>query len=91
VDGGASANNLLMQFQSDILNEAVERPKVVETTAFGAACLAGLAVGFWQRDNIKAAWQLDERFEPSMENEERNKRYAGWKKAVERTMGWEEA
>lgn len=91
VDGGASANNLLMQFQSDILNEAVERPKVVETTAFGAACLAGLAVGFWQRDNIKTAWQLDERFEPLMENEERNKRYAGWKKAVKRTMGWEEA
>lgn len=90
VDGGASANNLLMQFQSDILNEPVERPKVTETTAFGAACLAGLAVGFWEKESVKAAWQLDQRFTPDMEEEDRKKRYKGWKKAVERTMGWEE-
>lgn len=90
VDGGASENDLLMQFQSDMLNEAVERPRVVETTAFGAACLAGLAVGFWQKDNIKSAWQLDQRFTPAMDEAERSKRYKGWKKAVERTMGWEE-
>ncbi|PHI21843.1 glycerol kinase [Lewinellaceae bacterium SD302] len=91
VDGGASANNLLMQFQSDILDEPVERPEVVETTAFGAACLAGLAVGFWKKEDIKSAWQLNQRFEPEMENEERQKRYKGWKKAVERVMGWEES
>ncbi|MEL6355878.1 MAG: glycerol kinase GlpK [Bacteroidota bacterium] len=90
VDGGASANNLLMQFQSDILGKAVERPQVVETTAFGAACLAGLAVGFWQKDSVTKAWQLDQRFEANMAEEERGSRYAGWKKAVERSMGWAE-
>lgn len=89
VDGGASANNLLMQFQSDILDKPVERPEVVETTAFGAACLAGLAVGFWQKDSIKSAWQLDQRFESNMSAQERRERYSGWKKAVKRTMGWE--
>lgn len=88
VDGGASANDLLLQFQSDILDKAVERPRVTETTAFGAACLAGLAVGYWQKENVAQAWQLDKRFEPEMAAEEREKRYKGWKKAVERTMGW---
>ncbi|MEL6804994.1 MAG: FGGY-family carbohydrate kinase, partial [Bacteroidota bacterium] len=88
VDGGASANDLLLQFQSDMLNKAVERPKVTETTAFGAACLAGLAVGYWKKENVAQAWQLDKRFEPDMPDEERNRRYKGWKKAVERTMGW---
>ncbi|MEM7572705.1 MAG: glycerol kinase GlpK [Bacteroidota bacterium] len=88
VDGGASANDLLLQFQSDILDKGVERPQVTETTAFGAACLAGLAVGFWQKGNVAQAWQLDQRFEPQMAAAERSTRYAGWKKAVERTMGW---
>lgn len=88
VDGGASANDLLLQFQSDILDKGVERPMVTETTAFGAACLAGLAVGFWQKDKVAQAWQLDQRFDPQMEAAERSTRYAGWKKAVERTMGW---
>ncbi|MEM6395049.1 MAG: glycerol kinase GlpK [Bacteroidota bacterium] len=88
VDGGASANDLLLQFQSDMLDKAVERPKVTETTAFGAACLAGLAVGYWQKENVSQAWQLDKRFKPEMGGEEREKRYKGWKKAVERTMGW---
>ena len=66
VDGGACANNLLMQFQSDILKTKVERPKVIETTALGAAYLAGLAVGFWTPRNIKKGWQLDRAFSPKM-------------------------
>ncbi len=89
VDGGASANNLLMQFQSDMLGVPVERPKVIETTALGAAYLAGLAVGFWQMSDINQNWQLDERFEPAMEISKRNQLYKGWQKAVKRTMGWE--
>ena len=88
VDGGASANNLLMQFQSDILDTAVERPRIIETTALGAAYLAGLAVGYWKESEITQAWQLDERFEPKMDTEERAQLYKGWKKAVKRTMGW---
>jgi glycerol kinase len=91
VDGGASANNLLMQFQADILNTAVERPRIIETTALGAAYLAGLAVGYWKESDLTQAWQLDQRFEPSMEEERRQELYQGWKKAVERTMGWLEA
>ena len=89
VDGGASANNLLMQFQSDILNVKVERPEIIETTALGAAYLAGIAVGFWTLEEITTNWHLDARFEPHMEEADRNKLYGGWKKAVERTMGWE--
>ena len=91
VDGGASANDFLMQFQADILGTPVERPRIVETTALGAAMLAGLAVGFWQRGDLAATWQLDEEFRPEMEAEERAKRYAGWQKAIERTKAWEEA
>ncbi|MEZ4995089.1 MAG: glycerol kinase GlpK [Saprospiraceae bacterium] len=90
VDGGASANNLLMQFQADILGVEVERPKIIETTALGAAYLAGLSSGFWTRAEIEKKWQLDQRFSPEMQASERNELYKGWKKAVERTMGWED-
>jgi len=90
VDGGASANNFLMQFQSDILGVSVQRPRFVETTALGAALLAGLAVGFWQKEDLKNAWQLERDFAPDMQDTERQKRYAGWQKAVRRTMKWEE-
>ncbi len=91
VDGGACANNLLMQFQSDILNTKVERPSVIETTALGAAYLAGLAVGYWKMEEISQNWQIDKTFEPEMETEERAKLYKGWQKAIERTKGWEDA
>ena len=90
VDGGASNNNLLMQFQADILNTEVERPKIVETTALGAAYLAAFAVGFWKREEINENWQLDTTFRPEMEEAKQAKLYKGWQKAVERTMGWEE-
>ena len=89
VDGGASANNLLMQFQSDMLNVPVERPSIIETTALGAAYLAGIAVGYWQLDELAAKWQLEERFEPSMGEAQRAELYRGWQKAVKRTMNWE--
>lgn len=90
VDGGASNNNLLMQFQADILNTEVERPKIVETTALGAAYLAAFAVGFWKREEIQKNWQLDQTFSPKMESNEREELYKGWQKAVKRTMGWED-
>ncbi len=89
VDGGASANNLLMQFQSDMLEVPVERPSIIETTALGAAYLAGLAVGYWQSADLSAKWQLEARFEPKMSDDERSKLYKGWQKAVKRTMDWE--
>ena len=85
VDGGAAANDFLMQFQADLLGKAVRRPVVLETTALGAAYLAGLAVGFWSdRDELRKAWREDRRFEPAMPAEERDQLYAGWKRAVER-------
>ena len=91
VDGGSAANNFLMEFQADILGESVKRPTVLETTALGAAYLAGLAVGFWENKNeIKQKWVLDKEFTPNMSKEERDKKYAGWLKAVERTKKWEE-
>lgn len=90
VDGGASANNLLMQFQADILGAPVERPKIIETTALGAAYLAGLATGFWKMEELKQKWQLDEAFEPEMSEAERHKLYKGWQKAIKRTMDWEQ-
>lgn len=91
VDGGAVANNLLMQFQSDILHVPVERPQVIETTALGAAYLAGLAVGVWNsKEDLIKNWQLNHRFEPEMSEEQRDKLYSGWKKAVKRAMDWEE-
>ena len=90
VDGGAAANNFLMSFQSDILNVPVRRPQVLETTALGAAYLAGLAVGLWKdQDEIKDKWAVDREFEITMEEDLRNKKYNGWKKAVKRAMDWE--
>lgn len=91
VDGGATANNFLMQFQADILGVPVWRPKITETTALGAACLAGLAVGFWQnREEILGKLQPDRVFFPVMSAHTREKLYAGWKKAVGRSLNWEE-
>lgn len=90
VDGGASANNFLMQFQADLLNADVARPECIETTALGAAYLAGLAVGYWKnREDIKANWRLSRVFEPSMEEEVRRKKRKGWKKAVRCAFDWE--
>ncbi|GAB4424543.1 MAG: glycerol kinase GlpK [Bacteroidia bacterium] len=89
VDGGASANNLLMQFQADILDAPVERPAVIETTALGAAYLAGLAIGYWTPDQLRSKWHLAQRFTPRMEAGDRDRRYARWKKAVSRSMDWE--
>ncbi|KQR27760.1 glycerol kinase GlpK [Deinococcus sp. Leaf326] len=91
VDGGASNNNLMMQFQADILGVPVVRPKVTETTALGAAYLAGLAVGFWQSEQeIAAQWQEERRFEPQMEAAERERLMRRWKQAVERSRAWAE-
>lgn len=89
VDGGAVANNFLMQFQSDLLNVPVERPVISETTALGAAYLAGLAVGFWKdRSEIAKHWHLDKQFQPDMEQEVREEIYGGWQKAVRATMAY---
>lgn len=88
-DGGAVRNNFLMQFQGDILNVPVERPVINETTALGAAYLAGLAVGFWKdQKEIAEQWSLDRSYEPKMEEETREGLYAGWKKAVKATMAF---
>jgi glycerol kinase len=89
VDGGASANNLLMQFQSDILGVPVERPRSVETTALGAAYLAGMAAGFWTPATLSDRWQKDRVFSPQMEAPTRDRLYKGWQKAVKRVMDWE--
>ncbi|SNS31053.1 glycerol kinase GlpK [Rhodococcoides kyotonense] len=89
VDGGMVVNELLMQFQSDILNVDVVRPVVAETTALGAAYAAGLAVGFWKsEDDIRANWAEDKTWTPSMDEKTRDRLYAGWKKAVTRTLDW---
>jgi glycerol kinase len=90
VDGGACANNLLMQFQADLLGVPVVRPRVAETTALGAACLAGLAVGFWmdQRE-IAAQWRADRRFVPAVKSSLREKLLAGWNRALGRAKRWE--
>jgi glycerol kinase len=91
VDGGAVVDNLLMQFQADVLGVPVQRPKVAETTALGAAYLAGLAVGFWQnQEEVAAQWAIDHTFEPSMSAADRDKLYDGWKRAVKRSEGWEQ-
>jgi glycerol kinase len=91
VDGGAVANNLLMQFQADILGVPVDRPKITETTALGAAYLAGLAVGVWKtKEDLISTWQLDNRFEPAMDAAQSAKLYKGWQKAVKRSMDWED-
>ncbi len=89
VDGGATANNFLMQFQSDILDVNIERPEVTETTALGAAYLAGLAVGFWKsKGEISQYWSINRKFKPEMDEEKRNALYKGWKKAVGRSKDW---
>src|SRR3954449_10540526 len=91
VDGGMTANELLMQFQADVLDVPVIRPAVTETTALGAAYAAGLACGFWSdQDELRERWSEDKRWEPSMSGEDRDASYAKWKKAVERTLGWVE-
>lgn len=91
VDGGMVVNDLLMQFQADILNVPVIRPRVAETTALGAAYAAGLAVGVWnQLDDLRANWAEDKRWLPGMDSVERETRFKSWKKAVTRTMNWED-
>ena len=90
VDGGAAANNLLMQFQADILGAPVVRPKVTETTALGAAYLAGLAVGYWKStDDVKSNWEIERRFEPNMSAGDRNHRRSRWNEALGRARDWE--
>jgi glycerol kinase len=89
VDGGASANAMLLQFQADQLGVPVRRPVVAETTALGAAYLAGLAVGYWDGlDDVRRNWALDREFSPSMGSEARARGYDGWKRAVQRSLGW---
>ena len=91
VDGGASANDLLMQLQADLLNVPVVRPKVPETTALGAAYLAGLAVGYWKSQaDIARHWQADKRFTPAMKPAARNRIAKGWMRALSRAKAWEE-
>lgn len=89
VDGGASANNLLMQIQADLINAPVHRPKCVETTAMGAAYLAGLAVGYWaSKEDVIKNWAIDRVFDPEIGEEERTQRLKGWDKAVKCSFGW---
>jgi glycerol kinase len=89
VDGGATANNLLMQFQSDLLDTKVVRPTVVETTALGAAYLAGLAVGYWSStEDIQQQWQMERVFSPSMDDEKRKELSEGWKRAINTAISW---
>lgn len=91
VDGGASANNFLMQFESDLLDTEVRRPKCIETTALGAAYLAGLATGYWKdRDEIRENWQLGRTFTPTMKEEQREALLKGWRKAVKCALVWAE-
>ena len=92
VDGGATVNNQLMQFQSDILNTKVVRPKITETTALGAAYLAGLAVGYWKNvEEIQQQWQAEKTFSPSMVDEKRNELVKGWQRAVNASIAWADA
>lgn len=92
VDGGMTGNELLMQFQADMVGVPVVRPKVAETTSLGAAYAAGLAVGFWEsQDELRANWGVDRKWEPMMDVRERDELYREWLKAVERTFGWVEA
>ena len=91
VDGGASANRFLMQFQADMIGRSVLRPGVAETTALGAAFLAGLAVGVWRDlDEIRATWKPQERYLPQMQEQQRQKLLRGWRKAVSRALDWAE-
>lgn len=88
VDGGACANNVLMQFQSDILGVRVERPEIIESTAMGAAFLAGIQCGLWKKEDIGANRKVERTFTPEMDEETRTRLYKGWLKAVDRTKGW---
>ncbi len=88
VDGGACANNILMQFQADILGTEVERPEVIESTALGAAYLAGIQSGLWKKEDITRNRKIQKRFTPAMDDKTRATLYMGWQKAVKRTMGW---
>ena len=91
VDGGASRDNFLMQFQADIMDLPLRRPMIRETTALGAAYLAGLAVGFWKDlDEIRSLWTLDKVYTPQMEQPERERLMRQWHKAVSRSLDWEE-
>jgi glycerol kinase len=91
VDGGATVNNLMLQMQADVLGTCVQRPVVAETTALGAAYLAGLAVGYWNdQQEIAQRWALDRQFSPQMASDERDSRYKRWKRAVQRSLAWEE-
>jgi glycerol kinase len=92
VDGGAAMNNFLMQFQADVVQATVDRPRVAETTALGAAFLAGLAVGFWGGlDELSTKWKIDKSYKPAKDAASMNKLYAGWQRAVQRAMKWEES
>ena len=92
VDGGATGNDLLMQFQADLLGVPVVRPRVSETTALGAACLAGLAVGFWRdREEIARHWHQERTFTPTMPQENALELCRRWRRALERAKDWEEA
>lgn len=91
VDGGASANNLLMQIQADLLDTEVKRPKCIETTALGAAYLAGLATGYWEsKEDVVENWQIDRTFEPHIKEDERTERIKGWRRAVKAALAWAE-
>jgi glycerol kinase len=88
-DGGASANSLLMQMQADVLGVRVQRPAIIETTALGAAYLAGLATGYWSGPDVVAAqWQVGTEFAPAMPPERQEELYAGWHRAVQRARNW---
>ena len=89
VDGGASANDFLMQTQANLINAPVNRPQCVETTAMGAAYLAGLAVGYWKsKEDVIKNWAIDQTFEPKIDEEQRQKMIKGWNKAVKYAYGW---
>jgi glycerol kinase len=89
VDGGACANNFLLEFQADIMNMPLYRPECIETTSLGAAYLAGLATGYWENiEDVISNWQIDKKFEPAMEEVKRAELLDGWHKAVKCTFGW---
>ena len=89
VDGGVACNSSLMQFQADLLGIPVQRPKILETTALGAAYFAGLAVGFWENmDELAKHWSLEREFTPHMESDKREQLYHRWKDAVSRSRNW---
>ena len=89
-DGGASANNYILQTQADLTGVPVKRPRCVETTAMGAAYLAGLSAGYWDsQEKVRANWAIDRTFEPAISQEQREKMRAGWKRAVKRSFEWE--